>query len=73
MAETWRPIDTAPKDGTLVLLWSEFWAETFGIVIARWQSRAGWVCAEFITGDWEEEDQPTHWHPVPDPPHGADQ
>ena len=65
----WQPIKTAPKNGDQILLWSEMWADTYGMVIGVWRGkRDGWCCAEFITGDWDKEDQPTHWMPLPDPP-----
>lgn len=51
----WRPIETAPKDGTPALLWDE--CEYIG----RWSpSEKKWLGAIGIV--------PTHWHPLPLPP-----
>lgn len=65
----WRPIETAPKDGTPVLLWvgvgmSEPWAQT-----ARWVNEpesgwSGWV----DTYEGFDLAEPTHWMPLPAPP-----
>ena len=71
----WQPIETAPKDGTYVLMVKK------GLVpaVARWQHDR--QIFDFIeeedmpTGDaWQEylamciEWTPTHWMPLPDPP-----
>jgi hypothetical protein len=63
---TWQPIETAPKDGTVVLL---YWP-TMGIYV--------YPLAGFHMGDeygWElsanreyGEVMPTHWMPMPAPP-----
>lgn len=64
--ESWQPIKTAPKDSRAVLIWSEMWEDTYGMVIAHWGGdRDGWICPEFITGEWEEDIQPTHWMALP--------
>ena len=62
----WQPIDTAPRDGTNILLF------VCGSVIE------GWWCEQW--NDWEvvclsshvcgsiDDGTPTHWMPLPDPP-----
>lgn len=69
----WQPIETAPKDGTEVLLWLGF--PFSRIEYAKWYQGWGlWIDAE----DPEPEDSdevrgtgelvPTHWMPLPEPP-----
>ena len=64
----WKDIETAPKDGTRVLVFSGDW-----IAIAYWKSDAQiwcvWDCEDYfpsvhLVGD----DAPTHWMPLPEPP-----
>lgn len=72
VAEAWQPIETAPKDGTSVLLLFK------GCAI-----EALWECVD--SGDWEsglqpsyywsskfdwfdDGTEPTHWMPLPNPP-----
>ena len=59
----WRPIETAPKDGTKVLLWNNggmdiyWWHENKYDDIPNWISETGWTPAT-----------PNHWQPLPKPP-----
>lgn len=62
----WQPIETAPKDGRRVLLWSAAWHDDpssgwFGGV-------RGWYLA-YEAGPFKH--QPTHWMPLPPPPASA--
>lgn len=60
----WQPIETAPHDGTRVIVWSRDWAggseiaEFDGFFDAWAESGDG---ALLIPG-------PTHWRPLPAPP-----
>jgi len=60
----WKKINTAPKDGTSVLV---YFCEIKG-----WNE--GVVEASFQDGYWEDvagafhDDAPTHWMPLPEPP-----
>ena len=62
----WQPIETAPKDGTRILLW-----DTDEVVIAE-----GWQIAvvNMLSGlkHYEAAFNPTHWMPLPEPPRGCD-
>lgn len=67
--EGWRPIDTAPKDGTRILLGC-FSAPKHRkmegtVAVAGW-SEAGW--GPFNPLWWP----PTHWMPLPTPPTGKE-
>lgn len=57
----WRPIETAPRDGTDILIF-----EGNAIIAAWWTSAnprlSGWDAGEFMC------DHPTHWLPLPPPP-----
>jgi hypothetical protein len=78
VAQGWQPIETAPKDGTEVLLWLQ--PPYNSIEKARWFDLWGnWQIGEFP----EDSDEycgigsalPTHWMPIPTPPviaHSAD-
>lgn len=64
--EPWRPIETAPKDGTNVLLWWPFWCPNRPTI--GWFGYKGiqqWIAPEALEGDG---DPPTHWMPLPAPP-----
>lgn len=61
----WQPIETAPKDGTIILVADK------GVYVARiaqWdkgmlRSGGGWLDA------WNSDNvEPTHWMPLPDVP-----
>lgn len=82
----WRPIETAPKDGSLVLLCS---AETKAVALGKWWpegtawvdrfGRTGFDCYKLAqTGVWETEDgwfepgEVSHFLPLPSPPGDAE-
>lgn len=74
----WQPIETAPKDGSHILLYSPqdvhsafvgFWKD--GHKFGRYWMAAGpegeaCDCA----GGWQYTRQPTHWMPLPAAPEG---
>jgi hypothetical protein len=67
----WRPIETAPKDGTPLLLKSQTYEP--GEIFWWAKRRKRWECQLFavartVPGWWSEDDeQPTHWQPVSSP------
>ena len=78
MADSWQPIETAPKDGTKVDLWvvsehrakgercTAFWArEPFSFA----SKRESWRGIPHNPMNWK----PTHWMPFPDPPSMKDE
>lgn len=66
--ETWQPIETAPKDGTTVLVAFWLWNDRkngYGYQVAEW-------CGD-ADGEWQTQEDvtlypPTHWRPLPAPP-----
>lgn len=66
----WRPIETAPKDGTRVDLWASW--DDCGVRLANafWDTGRrfpGWVISVNDYGVLDER-QFTHWMPLPAPP-----
>ena len=64
----WKPIATAPKDGTGVLLRLKPDPQNItGMAVGRWDGRDWVVCynerALYVADHW-----PTHWHSLPKPP-----
>ena len=62
----WQPIETAPKDGTEILVCGPL-RDGSGVYrdVTRWPN--GW------SGKWpvaymHNSDEPTHWMPLPEPP-----
>ena len=64
-ARAWRPIETAPKDKSSILIID---SENF-ITIGDFSETRG--CFENTEECWKIE-TPTHWMPLPEPPKGVD-
>lgn len=74
----WQPIDTAPKDGTVILLAGGTWgddelADAPRVMAARWyKTNRGnycWNACEAEAGySIFPYKNPTHWMPLPEPP-----
>ena len=72
LQDRWRPIETAPKDGTRVLL-AEPFEGGFEMSVGWWRSYindsddAGWMDGTVQNWAYEENTilQPTHWMPLP--------
>lgn len=64
-ASAWRPIETAPRDGTVVIVHA---AERDGLpafqTVCAWHPDAGWCVCELR--------EVTHWQPLPAPPATAE-
>lgn len=74
----WRPIETAPKDGTYLLLWEQYSTNPF---VGCWAFGAWTVSHEHVDaeGGWDGANvvdalsMPiTHWMPIPAPPTSAE-
>ena len=78
----WQPIETAPADGTDILVVDnnqpgcpggvadKCWAGN--TAVAAWWGGEGdrgkWICYMSMVEDPELHFHPTHWQPLPDPP-----
>jgi hypothetical protein len=62
---TWKPIESAPKDGTEVLAWVHTCAGG-RVTTIEWLNGSGWVESYDLAG-WNPQYGPTHWMPLPEP------
>ena len=77
-ASAWRPIETAPKDGTSILLhrqpeteWWEPECDDVNTVVASWWENVpdgDWICYMDLPMEPSCPFTPTHWMPLPDAP-----
>lgn len=72
--DQWRPIATAPKDGTRVLVLARNYGVTY-FGYCKWQSfedgSSGWIGGSFATapeGNFSAFLQPQFWMPLPTTP-----
>ena len=67
----WQPIETAPKDGTWLILYTTegvhpgFWGPTYFDYDPDWITYCHRSDCETVPG------VPSHWMPLPAPPEGA--
>ena len=79
MEDNWQPIETAPKDGAVLIgYWRHLGRDAFlgdSQLVMRWYD-SGWTALPAIfdclkcgasTNGWSGY-QPTHWMPLPNPP-----
>jgi hypothetical protein len=67
----WQPEESAPKDGTSVLLWARLWASplepnSFFEVVGYFHRASG--VERWKTKETDEDLKATHWAPLPLPP-----
>jgi hypothetical protein len=68
----WQPIETAPKDGTPVVLFTHptenpvvgYWIDLqmYDFPFTGWTT--GWKTSSGYNADWDEVYNPTHWLPL---------
>lgn len=70
----WQPIDTAPKDGTVIWLYDpvhnyqqkgSFCTASIATDMG-WED--GWMLVDEQCGGWGWICEPSHWTPLPEPP-----
>lgn len=60
----WMPIETAPKDGSFILVFTQKDFPDFqSIWVAQHEDGIWWVHGRECTPS-----EPTHWQPLPEPP-----
>lgn len=76
----WRPIETAPRDGTVILGWSSFFPKRRPVEVAWDPDRYArkpvprWVARDAVYGRRAFIDHPlTHWLPLPPAPGAEDE
>lgn len=66
LADQWRPIESAPKDGRWIVGIGHLWLPEVPDTL---QWRDEWRGGAWSNGCSEEDHQPTHWMPLPAAPH----
>ena len=67
--QQWRPIESAPRDGSSVLLWCKHKTdEYFSIVQGSWFEAQFYADSREYIIDWEDGLTAAHWMPLPQPP-----
>ena len=67
----WRPVSSAPKDGTRILGFGMLaWETAVGAATVRWDTfNHHWICDPNEASEYSpEECSLTHWMPLPEPP-----
>jgi hypothetical protein len=65
----WQPIETAPRDGTLILGAEKNWRGELLVAEMAWEDGEWQLTLQW--GDETNEAAPTHWMPRPAPPNAG--
>lgn len=69
---TWQPIETAPRDGTRVILYRPqtpgYRAAVRRVVVGSFSAKKGCWRIENVHPGWLSQSQVTCWQPLPEPP-----
>jgi hypothetical protein len=66
---SWQPIETAPRDGTVVLAFAPTEAVVPFITVGWFETEAErWRMLDSCSHMGFRAVQPTHWQPLPEPP-----
>ena len=69
MCSEWQPIETAPKDGTVILACFDKWYHPMAVCWAAYHPNAkGKACWRTSAIGGDKVEQLTHWMPLPSPP-----
>lgn len=70
MNTDWQPIETAPKDGTEILLYFRFGHIENGSFVKDRLGYGQWntFYRTHCSSRWETPYEPSHWMPLPTPP-----
>lgn len=76
----WKPIETAPKDGTLIRVKgnegpygvTSWEGEALWHIPTNWNKKSATWCSEGKAVLWLAGYRPTHWQPLPAPPEQED-
>jgi len=78
MTSEWQPIETAPKDGTWIIVFGGITGddeEDRSFAVAQWSNLLNggttdprWMFAWYDGGYYGQYYDPTHWMPLPPPP-----
>lgn len=69
MAE-WQPIETAPRDGTVILGFDSGVIAAMCFVKPIFGGIPAWELADLAWPNESMSAYPTHWMPIPEPPNG---
>lgn len=72
VADEWKPIETAPKDGTSILVGAPEWEPE----LCSWRNDCwfrGWCAGGLRSDTYGPDFDPTHWMPLPPPPRPDDE
>jgi hypothetical protein len=66
----WKPIDSAPKDGSVIIgiwrRWDQVWMKPS---VVRWRAGEWSYCVDaFQSAPWTPETADVFWRPLPEPP-----
>ncbi len=68
----WQPIETAPKDGTTIIIFDSYSDDKsidgYGVCTARWDYSLKWWIMHQRYSNVISLINPTHWMPLPQPP-----